>query len=308
MNGPRQPDPGTEAPRPPLPRLVWVNFLLLAALGLAFLGWAAYFTDWLPVALAAVGLGGVLAWPRSLLKWVPAVGQHFERGLQAALAGKATLALLAAALAGGVAAACFVGGVAVASQDEGTRRVDFALDGERAGARRLAAGGRVRLPVWTGLRRERSLTVEVEGRPPRPVTVAAMDRVDLLAPDDFAGHAVLVRPSRRFALMASTTQDLAWRIRVGSEERTHPFDGRAVWVGCTVRCDLPEGRRAFFEEQLGPLAELWTQPAELAGEPLDLAPGDRVDIVLHRGGEELVGRSFVVPAAGFFHEVPIDGP
>lgn len=289
-----------DAPTGP-PALAWANFALMAIGGLALLAWLWLFTDWLGTAMVVVGLGGILAWPRSLIGWVPGIGKGLETGITRAVASRVTLVLLVAALAGGVVASCFLGSVAVRSLEaDDERRLVFRPAGGLPTAQLFAGDVEVRRPFWTSWHRPVRVGVEVGGYPPTEVEVRPWRRTRLIVPDDLRRPIVLLQPERRLtfsalaALKDEEDLELVVELPGEAEPRRMAFEARAVWIGCPAHCDIPQRFSDRWADQPSALTWRWLEPVQLAGPLPRLTPGERVTAKVTRGGREIATTTFTV--------------
>jgi len=290
-----------DAPTGP-PPLAWVNFALLVCGGLALLAWIWLFTDWLGTAMVVVGLGGILAWPRSLVGWVPGIGKALEDAMGRAISSKATTVMLLAAFGGGLVASCFLGSVAVRSlKPDDARRLVFRPAGGLPTAQLFAGDAEVRRPFWTSWAAPVQVGVEVGGYPPTEVDVHPWRRTRLIVPDDLRRPIVLLRPGIELTFAVSgALKDEARRVVLavelpgGGEPRRMDYAGRAVWIGCTADCDVPQRFAREWEGQPAVLAWRWLTPVQLAGPLPRLAAGDRIAATVTIDGEPVAETAFVV--------------
>lgn len=290
-----------DAPTGP-PALAWANFALMAIGGLALLAWLWLFTDWLGTAMVVVGLGGILAWPRSLIGWVPGIGKGLETAITRAVASRVMLVLLVAALAGGLVASCFLGSVAVRSLEaDDARRLVFRPAGGLPTAQLFAGDVEVRRPFWTSWGRPLRVGVEVGGYPPTEVEVHPWRRTRLIVPDDLRRPIVLLRPGIELTFAVSGALkdegrevELVVALPDGEEPRRMDYAGRAVWIGCTADCDIPQRFAREWESQPAVLAWRWLTPVQLDGELPRLTAGDRLQATVTIDGETVAETSFVV--------------
>ncbi|HMB53750.1 MAG TPA: hypothetical protein VKU40_10555, partial [Thermoanaerobaculia bacterium] len=290
-----------DAPTGP-PALAWANFALMAIGGLALLAWLWSFTDWLGTAMVVVGLGGILAWPRSLIGWVPGIGKGLETAISRAVASRVMLVLLVAALAGGLVASCFLGSVAVRSLEaDDARRLVFRPAGGLPTAQLFAGDVEVRRPFWTSWGRPLRVGVEVGGYPPTEVDVHPWRRTRLIVPDDLRRPIVLLRPGIELTFAVSGALkdegrevELVVALPGGDEPRRMDYAGRAVWIGCTADCDIPERFAREWESQPAVLAWRWLTPVQLDGELPRLTAGDRLQATVTIDGETVAETTFVV--------------
>lgn len=272
----------------PLPRRVWINFLLVAVLWLGAALWAWWFTDLeLRLLVGSVGGIGLLLVPLWLLDKLPKLAAGVEAALRRVLgrllASRVTLAVLLVLLAAG----------AVAGSSAGTLQLDSDL-GEPAqvalrwpggdGTVTLAAGGRTRQPLWTGPGGAAEVTVEVAGFSPVTVTVRPWRRPSLQVPADLRRAAVLFHPSEFLAdLAASAGLELTVALPGEAEPRRMAFDGRPVWVGCSAGCTVPAALSRRWQQKLADRPSLLgrlERPRSLPGELTRLAAGDRLEVAV----------------------------
>ena len=280
----------------PLPRLVWINFLLVAVLWLGAALWAWWFTDLeLRSLVGAVGGIGLLLVPLWLLDKLPSLAKGVEGALRRVLgrllASRVTLAVLLVLLAAG----------AVAGSSTGTLQLDSDL-GQPAhvalhwpggdGTLTLPAGGRARQPLWTGPGGEAEVSVEVAGFPPATVTVRPWRRPSLQVPAGVQRAAVLLHPTAFLSdLAVSADLELTVALPGEAEPRRMAFDGRPVWVGCPAGCPVPAAlSRRWQQEHAGQpgLLERLEQPRSLPGELPRLAADDRLDVEVLANGRPFV--------------------
>jgi hypothetical protein len=248
----------------PLPRRVWINFLLVAVLWLGAALWAWWFTDLeLRLLVGSVGGIGLLLVPLWLLDKLPKLAAGVEAALRRVLgrllASRVTLAVLLVLLAAG----------AVAGSSAGTLQLDSDL-GEPA--------------LWTGPGGAAEVTVEVAGFSPVTVTVRPWRRPSLQVPADLRRAAVLFHPSEFLAdLAASAGLELTVALPGEAEPRRMAFDGRPVWVGCSAGCTVPAALSRRWQQKLADRPSLLgrlERPRSLPGELTRLAAGDRLEVAV----------------------------
>lgn len=280
----------------------WANFALLTVGGLALLAWIWWFTDWLATAMIVVGLGGILAWPRSLVGWLPGIGSGLAAALGRVVASRATLAVLATAFGAALVASCFLGSVAVRSlEPETVRRLVFRPAGGLPTAQLFAGDSEVRRPFWTAWGAPASVGVEVGGYPPTEVAVRPWRRTRLVVPDDFRRPIVLLRPDMEltFAVSGALKEEgvrveLVVELPGEAAPRRMDYAGRAVWIGCTAACDVPQRFAEEWDDQPAVLAWRWLTPVQLAGPLPALAAGDRVRAAVTIDDREVAATTFIV--------------
>lgn len=300
------PQPGKKAPEP-LPRRAWINFLLIVVLWFGVVLWSWFFTDLrLEPLLGALGGLGLLVAPLWLLDKLPQLAAGVERALRRflsrVLASRITFAALLGLLVAGVVASLGAGAVQLHSELE--REVPVALrwtgtaDETPGVSLSLAAGDRIRRPVWAGLGGAAEVEVEAAGFPPTTVTVGPWRRPTVRVPTDLRRTAVLLHPSDLLSdLVASAPVQLSVTLPGEAEPRQMAFDGHPVWVGCTADCRVPERLlerwRQRFEDRPGLLDRL-SRPKALPGELPQLEADDRIEIAMTAHGRPLAGRTVTV--------------
>lgn len=287
----------------PLPRWIWVNFLLVAVLWFGVALWTWLFTDLRLESLlgAAAGLGLLLA-PRWLLKRVPQLSAGVERALRGSLsrvlASRGTFFVLLALLLAGVGASLGAGALQLRSELDREVRVELQRVGAEDVSLPLPAGERVRRPLWIGLGEREEVTVEAAGFAPAPVTVRPWRRPTVRIPADLLHTAVLLHPTDELSdFAASVPMELTVELPGEAEPRHVAFEGHPVWIGCTEDCSVPEPLLQRWRQRFGDrpaLLERLTRPRSLDGDLPQLEKDDRIEVAVTVHGRPLAGHTITV--------------
>lgn len=297
------PQPGNKVSKP-LPRWVWINFLLVGLLWFGVIVWSWLFTDLRiePLLGALANLGVFLA-PLWLLKRLPDLSTRWDEKLRKFLgrlvASRATFAVLLGLLVAGAVASLGAGTVQLSSELEREVRVEVRRAGDAEGAAfSLPAGERLRRPLWTGLGGAAEVTVEAVGYPPTAVTVRPWRRPTVQVPTELRRTAVLLHPSGELSDFAtSVPMELTVELPGETEPRHLAFDGHPVWIGCTEECPVPEPLLQRWRQRFGErpgLLERLTRPRSLDGDLPQLEKDDRIEVAVTVHGRPLAGHTVTV--------------
>lgn len=290
----------------PLPKRVWLNFLLLAVLWIGMVLWSWWFTDLRVESLVgAVGGLGLLVVPLWLLDKLPRLAAGFEsvlrRAVETAFASRWATAVFAVLLAAALGASLSTGTLLLKSElDEGVQ-VKL-LRGDETVNAYLPAGATVRQPLWTGFASWADVTVQVECFTPTSVTLHPWSRPSLRIPGGMAQTGLLLLPSADLSDFAAPP--MKWEIRLPDEgePRWRAFDGHPLWVGLGAGCPVPPADYARFADKPRMRSRL-DAPRGLGGEPVQLDPDDEVRVTVHMNGIPLVERTVSIEGEGIQTEV-----
>jgi len=310
---------GQTAPRPPQaqrkPPWYAVNVVLVMLTGVVISVWVLTFTDFFAVIGGLLGAGGALLWVTVVWKLLPeGVSKAFrDAAVDAVFRARWTGLACLLCLAAGTWFAAQVGTIeVVAAPDAAHARVWLQPLGVTSGVDEfsVAAGARKRyLRAAPG-----TYLVRVRGYPERTVDLAGLDRVTLTVPYSFLRPVVLARTTvAAMTMPPGPPVTLVVRIN-GQKELRRPFDGHPVWIGCSglqLSQSLLDAWKADLATQ--GVGDRLLDPQPLSEPPLQLEPGDLLELSLEREGFPIqpVARHLVRPvsdATDFVQSVTVDPP
>lgn len=277
--------------------------------GLSASWWVLYYTDWFPVVLGLLGLGGFFAWIAFVINLLTderkkQIQSSFDRRV---LQSPATVAVLVVVLlVGWLGFAPFRGTLLVQNlaSDAGHRIEVSRLDAdgtptEIIDRQPVVAGETVKILLPTGWFGSRDYHVKLSGLPSQRVTLRSFFREKILAPDTLLGRPVLLlRPAAKLAGPVSAGFSLRVLVEGKPFGEIKPYDGGVLWIGAEADVVIPRHvverwRFEFLQLGLDPAGVInWSRPKVWAKHrPLPAAVRVRAELLNAAGDVKYAGET-----------------
>ena len=267
---------------PPHPgRAIWCLSALITA-GLSVSWWVLYFTDYFPVVLGLLGLGGFFAWIAFLINILTGERkQQLQLYFDAAVLQRlrTIYALIGMLLVGWIGIAPMFGTLIVDSLEPTAGHVvevwSYA-EGQRFSqkpVRRMAVppNSKAKILLSTAWFGAKPYYVKITGLPGQKVEIQGLGRNVLLVPDMLLERAViLARPAAKFA--GPVTAGYAAQVLINGDvvKTIVDYEGQSIWINADDDVEIPkrltaQWREEFLRSQLDPeLMYRWNRPLAVA--------------------------------------------
>ena len=313
---------------PPQVILAACNLIAMIIVGLSLSWWILYYTDYFPVVLGLLGLGGFFAWIAFVINILSderkkQFQRHFDELI---LQNKLTIIVLMGALATSwVIFAPSYGTLLVDSLDPARGhtmeiwRIDNGKPNPAAVVERLVvpphSSPKILLGTeWHGATR---YYVKLSRLPGIEVSVDSLKRTKLLVPDMLLERTVIfARPSAKYSGPVSDGYSLQLLINNELVETVENYRGESLWIGASDDVAVPDyvsdqWLEEFVRSKLDTKpAQRWMRPMALKPY-LELKPGDTITVRLIPRAELTLGNpnvkyidSLSVPQAGSSRRFP----
>lgn len=279
-----------------LKRVVF-NLIALIGMGLSITWWVLYFTDYFPVVLGLLGLGGFFAWIAFLINILSEDRrkQLQQRVDELFLQKKMPVFVIIGILAIGWLGVAPIFGTLIIDSLEPIK--GHVVEIRPAGSNKtdhkeapiripLPPSSKTKVLLFTNWFGARDYYVKVSGYPNRRVSVTGIQRYTLLLPDMLLERPViLARPEARFAGPVSSGYNLQVLLNKELVGEIKDYIGQSVWIGTDDDVVIPdhllnEWRQEFRRSKLNPEGiTIWTRPLAVAS-ALEFQPGAEVTVQL----------------------------